>query len=221
MSNPLHDAPASLPLRQGMVREQLLPRGIRDPRVLAAMAEVPRELFAPGFQPEQAYRDGPLPIGAGQTISQPYMVAVMAELLELDGSETVLEVGAGSGYGAAILSRLARRVVAVERIAALLEQARERWRSLGLDNIEGVLGDGTLGWKPAAPYDGISVTAASPRIPPTLLDQLRDVTGRMVIPVGNRLQQMLAVVRRGADGHVQVDDRFACVFVPLIGQEGW
>ncbi len=221
MSNPLFDPSASLDLRQEMVREQLLPRGIRDSRVLKAMEETPRELFATGFRLSQVYWDGPLPIGEGQTISQPYMVAVMAERLELDGSETVLEIGAGSGYGAAILGQLAKRVVAVERIPSLLERARERWRTLGLDHIDGVLDDGTLGWPGAAPYDGISVTAAAPDIPPTLFNQLRIETGRMIIPIGSRGHQMLTRVRRGADDRPVSEALFPCVFVPLLGKEGW
>ncbi|MBF0182452.1 MAG: protein-L-isoaspartate(D-aspartate) O-methyltransferase [Magnetococcales bacterium] len=207
--------------RQDMVAGQLVPRGIRDPRVLRAMAAIPRERFVPDALAADAYRDGPLPLGCGQTISQPYMVAVMAEELQLTGTETVLEVGAGSGYGAAILSCLARRVIAVERIPELLDQAIGRWNALGLDNITGILGDGTLGAPEYAPFDGISVTAAAPGVPRSLFEQLRVATGRMTIPVGERFLQHLCLVRRKADGAMAMETRFGCVFVPLVGREGW
>ncbi|HIJ84607.1 MAG TPA: protein-L-isoaspartate O-methyltransferase, partial [Magnetococcales bacterium] len=145
------DPPATRPERQEMVSQQLRPRGITDPKVLEAMATIPREFFVPPSLEREAYLDGPIPIGEGQTISQPYMVAIMAQLLQAKDTSTLLEIGAGSGYGAAILSRLATRVIAVERIPRLLEQARHRWHQLGLDNIEGVVGDGTLGHPLQAP----------------------------------------------------------------------
>lgn len=204
-----------------MVSSQLVPRGISDVRVLKAMETIPRERFVPYAMGPFAYWDGPLAIGHGQTISQPYMVAVMAEALSLTGTECVLEVGAGSGYGAAILSCLARQVIAVERIPELLDLARERWSSLGLDNIIGVSGDGSLGVETHAPYDGISVTAAAPRVPPTLLAQLRPETGRMTIPIGERGMQQLCLVRRPEVDGMSIVPQFSCMFVPLIGQEGW
>lgn len=207
--------------RLQMVNQQLRPRGIADQRVLHAMAMLPREDFLPPELEEDAYVDGPLPIGQGQTISQPYMVAVMAELLALTGDETVLEIGAGSGYAAAVLALLARRVITIERHAGLLALARQRWHGLGLANITGITGDGTLGWAEAAPYDAISVTAAAPSVPPTLLAQLRRDTGRMVIPVGNRMMQTLLVVRPDPEQQPRIQECFHCMFVPLLGQEGW
>lgn len=220
-STPMLDPPETREARSRMVRGQLAPRGIGDSRVLAAMGEIPREVFAGSGNRSRAYDDGPLPIGEGQTISQPFMVASMSELLELTGMETVLEIGAGSGYGAAILSRLAKRVVAVERLPGLLETARARWAALGLENIEGVAGDGTLGWREGGPYHAISVTAAAPRVPPSLVDQLIPERGRMVIPVGDRFLQTLQVVRLGRDGQIRTEKQYGCAFVPLLGEEGW
>lgn len=208
-------------LRQHMIQSQLVTRGLHDPRVLHAMQQIPREHFAPDLPVEMVYRDGPLSIGQGQTISQPYMVAVMASLLRLSGDETVLEVGAGSGYGAAVLSLLAKKVIAIERIPSLLETAQSRWQALGLDSIVGVVGDGTLGCDQHAPYDGISVTAAAPHIPPTLFSQLCADTGRLVIPTGSRFSQMLLVVHRTPQNDPIITQQFPCVFVPLLGQEGW
>ncbi|NGZ06707.1 MAG: protein-L-isoaspartate(D-aspartate) O-methyltransferase [Magnetococcales bacterium] len=207
--------------RLEMVTSQLAARGIQDARVLEAMGTIPRECFVSPELESLAYWDGPLVIGHGQTISQPFMVAAMAASLVLQGDEVVLEVGAGSGYGAAVLSRLARQVVAVERIPELLEAARARWSALGLDNITGVLGDGTLGVPEWAPFDGICVTAAAPRIPPSLLMQLCPDQGRMIIPLGARAVQQLCLVRRVQAGEVQIIPQFACRFVPLLGEEGW
>ena len=207
--------------RQEMVKRQLEPRGIKDARVLQAMGEIPREYFVPPKMAPFVYQDGPLAIGHGQTISQPYMVAVMAEALCLTGQEIVLEVGAGSGYGAAVLSRLARTVIAVERIPALLEDAKQRWASLELTNIVGILGDGSQGVANHAPFDGISVTAAAPATPLALLAQLRPEIGRMTIPIGDRYMQHLCLVRRRTTGETAINRAFACTFVPLLGKEGW
>ncbi|MBF0623391.1 MAG: protein-L-isoaspartate(D-aspartate) O-methyltransferase [Magnetococcales bacterium] len=208
--------------RRNMVELQLLARGVRNVGVLEAMSVIPRERFIARELATLAYNDRPLPIEEGQTISQPFMVAVMAEALDLRGDELVLEVGAGSGYSAAILSRLARRVVAVERIPALLATARRTWAALGLDNIEGRVGDGTLGVPDCAPFDAISVTAgAPPTIPPSLAAQLRPGSGRMVIPAGDRELQTLYTVRRRADGSLTREPGGMCRFVPLLGKEGW
>lgn len=217
----LLDPEKTRPARQRMIQSQLIRRGISNARVLAALQEIPREHFVPVESIDSAYLDGPLAIGQGQTISQPYMVAVMSELLQLDGTQTVLEIGAGSGYGAAILSRLAHRVIAVERIPALLQEAQKRWLSLGLHNIEGIAGDGSLGSPEHAPFDGISVTAAAPEIPTTLVHQLRVETGCLVIPVGSRFSQVLQSVSRARDGTTRITEHFACTFVPLLGKYGW
>ncbi len=205
--------------RERMVREQLEARGIRDPRVLEAMRQIPRHLFVRPEDLQWAYADGPLPIGFGQTISQPYIVARMTELLELQGPEKVLEIGTGSGYQAAILGRLAREVHTVERIPQLAQQARERLEALGLHNVHVHVGDGTLGWPQAAPYDAILVTAAAPEVPEPLLHQLAP-GGRLVAPVGERgMQYLERWIRQGPEF---VRQRFEPVaFVPLIGRHGW
>ena len=206
--------------RRDMLDHQLRRRGIRDPRVLDAMARIPREEFLPEIAADQAYRDDPIQIGCGQTISQPYMTALMAEALELRGDENVLEVGAGSGYAAAVLGALARRVVTVEIVPELAAMARDNLHRTGLDvNVEVVPGDGSGGYQPLAPYDAISVAAGAPDIPVQLLEQLAD-GGRLVIPVGDQSDQELRVVtRRGA----LIESRVAtfCRFVPLRGTEGW
>lgn len=203
-----------------MVRRQLQDRGIRDPRVLEAMRRIPREKFvAPELRPE-AYTDAPLPIGHGQTITQPYMTALMAELLELRGTEKVLDVGAGSGYHAAVLGALARQVISIERIPELAELARENLRRADLDsNIVVVCGDGSLGVPDQAPFDAISVAAGSPRIPPALLAQLND-PGILVIPVGDRDEQDLRIVSK-ENGKITTRIASGCRFVPLVGSEGW
>ncbi len=205
--------------RERMVATQIEPRAIGDPRVLAAMRTVPRHLFCVPRDHLEAYRDHPLPIGEGQTISQPYMVALMTRELHLTGTERVLEIGTGSGYQAAILAELAAEVVSVERIPALADRARETLAELGYGNVRIEVGDGTLGWPESAPYDRIIVTAGSPEVPPSLKGQLAD-GGTLIIPVGPRfLQSLTSVVRRG--------DRFeeqagcACTFVKLVGKEGW
>ena len=205
--------------RGRMVEEQLKARGIRDPRVLEAMGRVPREAFVGEAQRERAYEDCPLPIGDGQTISQPYMVARMLELLELRGGERVLEVGAGSGYQAALLAELAGDVFAIERIAPLADAAASRLRALGYRNLEIGTFDGTWGWRERAPFDAIVVAAGAPSIPALLADQLAD-GGRLVIPVGARELQRLAVVTRKGD-HFDTVWETPCTFVPLIGRYGW
>lgn len=204
--------------RLEMVELQIVRRGIRDPEVIAAMRAVPRHLFVPDDLVAAAYEDSPLPIGFGQTISQPYMVALMTELLEADVRSRVLEVGAGSGYQTAVLAELAGEVYAVERIPVLVEQARERLARLGYRNAHVALGDGTHGWPDHAPYDGILVAAAAPEAPPPLLAQLAE-GGRLVIPLGDaHRDQMLTVYeRRGAEFHVERALR--CRFVPLLEGE--
>lgn len=205
--------------RQEMVARQLRSRNIRSEPVLEAMASVPRHLFVPCEQRSEAYRDTPLPIGEGQTISQPFMVAAMAQALRLEGPERVLEIGAGSGYQAAILSRLARIIIAVEAQQVLAVAARERLAGLGYANIRIEEGDGSLGWPPDAPYDAILVTAAAPEIPRPLLDQLTE-GARLVIPVGpSDQQELLRITRR--QGQTIQESLYACRFVPLIGQHGW
>jgi len=209
--------PASL--RDRMVETQLVPRGITDERVLAAMREVPRHLFvAPGMEPS-AYGDHALPIGEGQTISQPFMVALMTQHLALTGTEKVLEVGTGSGYQTAILASLADRVFSIERVESLARRAQEILESLGTANVIVRVADGTIGWKEYEPYDRIIVTAGAPDVPESLLDQLAD-PGVMVIPVGTRGFQELVVVRK-EEGETRRSREGGCVFVPLLGREGW
>lgn len=203
-----------------MVEVQLRRRGIRDDRVLAAMNEIPREEFVPPDAAGMAYRDDPIQIGYGQTISQPYMTALMAQELRLIGSETVLEIGAGCGYAAAVLGALAKRVITLEIVPELAAVARDNLRRTARDgNVEVVQGDGSVGYAPMAPYDAISVAAGAPEIPPDLLDQLRD-GGRLVIPVGSWLDQELKVVTRYGR-HFDTRVSTSCRFVPLRGGEGW
>jgi protein-L-isoaspartate(D-aspartate) O-methyltransferase len=206
--------------RRAMVERQLRRHGIRDERVLKAMREIPREEFIPPDSRISAYDNGPVPIGHGQTISQPYMVALMAEVLELGGTESVLEVGAGCGYGAAVLGQLAARVVAIELIPALARAARDNLRRTGRDaNVTVIEGDGSMGYGEAGPYDAISVAAGAPDVPPALMDQLND-PGRLVIPVGEWLDQELRVIwKRG--GRMESRVAVLCRFVPLRGGEGW
>lgn len=193
---------------------------IRDPRVLEAMAAVPRHLFVPEALQGRAYGDHALPIDANQTISQPYIVARMTELLEADKSNRVLEIGAGSGYQTAVLARVAGQVYAIERIAELARQAQTRIRSLGIYNATVKCFDGTMGWSAHAPYDGILVAAGGPRVPEPLLAQLK-VGGRLVLPVGeSRESQRLVRVIRTEEGF-QHEEHGACAFVPLIGRHGW
>ena len=205
--------------RLRMVRDQIIPRGVRDPRVLEAMRQVPRHCFVPPEYEAMAYSDGPLPIGQGQTISQPYIVALMSEMLELEGDETVLEVGTGSGYQAAVLAQLARTVHTIERHAALVEKAEQVLQALGVRHVVVHLGDGTLGLPRYAPYQAIMVTAASPVVPPPLLEQLADC-GRLVIPVGGHGSQVLERWRRFGDTFDQ-EQILPVAFVPLRGAHGW
>lgn len=206
--------------RDHMVRTQILDRGVYDPRVLRALRNVPREQFVQPENRTQAYTDHALGIGHHQTISQPYMVAVMTEALRLEGHERVLEIGTGSGYQCAVLAHLAGEVWSVERIPELTEAARARLAELGLVNVHIRTGDGTLGWPEAAPFDGILVTAAAPQPPPSLLGQLHPDGGRLVIPVGDRdLQHVVRIERQGTE---YTSERFVgCRFVPLLGAEGW
>ena len=205
--------------RSRMMEEQIAGRGVKDERVLQAMRKVPRHEFLPEALRGVAYGDHALPIGEGQTISQPYMVALMTEALELEGPERVLEVGAGTGYQAAVLAALCAQVYSIERVAELAESARQRLASLGVANVEIGVGDGTLGWPEHAPYDGIIVTAGAPRPPAPLVEQLAD-GGRLVIPVGDRQTQMLKVYTRHGETHRE-RNVCACKFVPLVGAHGW
>lgn len=205
--------------RERMVNEQLLARGVRAERVLEAMRTVPREMFVDPPHTEKAYEDRPLPIGFGQTISQPYVVARMCELLELRENERVLEVGAGSGYQTAVLAKLCAQVYGVEIISALADKASRRLLGLGLKNATLGSFDGTYGWPEHAPYDAILVAAGAPRVPVLLLDQLVD-GGRMVLPVGERDRQKLALVmRRGTEFVTRYDSPVR--FVDLVGRYGW
>jgi protein-L-isoaspartate(D-aspartate) O-methyltransferase len=206
-------------LRDQMVEEHIRDRGIRQQRLLDAFRRVPRHLFVPAEFQEQAYTDHPLPIGAGQTISQPYIVALMTERLHLQGHERVLEIGAGSGYQTAILAEMALEIFSVERVPELLSAASDRLARLGYLNIHLTHGNGSLGWPEHAPYEAIVVTAAAPDVPEPLLSQLAE-GGRMVIPIGPAEGQMLvAVEKRG--GLMRRRDIASCVFVPLLGTYGW
>lgn len=202
-----------------MVERQLRRRGVDDDRVLAAMERVPRELFLPEDQRDRAYDDAALPIGGGQTMSQPYMVAKMSELLSLDGDERVLDVGTGSGYHAAVLAELADEVVTIERVPELATRAREALAAAGYDNVEVHVGDGTLGVPDRAPYDAIAVAAAAPVLPETLYEQLK-IGGRIVVPVGGRANQRLELIVRSPEGPAVVRS-VPCRFVPLVGKEGF
>jgi protein-L-isoaspartate(D-aspartate) O-methyltransferase len=208
-------------LRKEMVDRQIAARDVRDGRVLEALRTVPREAFVPERLAEFAYDDTPLPIGEEQTISQPFVVALMAEALEIGPADKILEIGAGSGYAAAVLSRLAREVWTIERHPSLAQEARERMERLGYTNVHVIQGDGTLGWSEHAAYDGIVVAAGGPEVPQALLDQLA-AGGRLVIPVGPDLRtQNLVRVRRHADGSLVREDLGGVRFVPLIGAQGW
>ncbi len=196
-----------------------MPRGISDQRVIDVFRRVPRHEFVPEDVASSAYEDYPLPIGEGQTISQPYMVALMTECLGLKGDERVLEIGTGSGYQLAILAELAREVYSVERVTILADRAANTLRRLGYTNFEVKSGDGTLGWEEHRPYDGIMVTAGAPKVPGNLLRQLRE-GGKLVIPVGGGFGQVLSIVERKGGGS-RATEVCGCVFVPLIGKEGW
>jgi protein-L-isoaspartate(D-aspartate) O-methyltransferase len=205
--------------RQQMVAEQIARRGLRDPRLLDAFQTIPRHRFVSTDQQADAYGDFPLPIGCGQTISQPYIVALMTDLLHLEGDETILEVGTGSGYQAAILSRMASRVHTIERHPQLAENALKLLHELGLDNVTVHVGDGSLGLPEEAPFEGILVTAAAPRPPQPLLEQLAD-GGRLVLPVGARYYQELQVWTRQVNNYDH-ETVLAVAFVPLYGEHGW
>jgi protein-L-isoaspartate(D-aspartate) O-methyltransferase len=208
-------------LRERMVDRQIAARGIRDPLLLDALRQVPRERFVSPDYGAQAYGDHPLPIEAGQTISQPYIVALMIEAAEVRPGDRVLEVGAGSGYAAAVMSRIAGQVIGIERQPELVEIARERLQRLGYDNVEVVEGDGTRGWPDMAPYDAILAAASGSHVPQPLVDQLAP-GGRLVMPVGGRawIQQLVKLTKL-ADGRTRQENLGEVRFVPLIGEEGW
>jgi protein-L-isoaspartate(D-aspartate) O-methyltransferase len=202
-----------------MVEYQIAARGVRDPRVLSAMREIPRHLFIPPPYDRSAYNDSPLPIGHGQTISQPYIVALMTELLQTGPSDNVLEIGSGCGYQAAVLSTLVKKVTSIERLDTVAGLARTNLAALNLHNVEVITGDGTKGYAENAPYDGIIITAATPGVPKPLLDQLAE-HGRLVAPVGSRdIQELIRLTRLGG---TMTRECFGGVrFVPLIGEHGW
>jgi protein-L-isoaspartate(D-aspartate) O-methyltransferase len=205
--------------RDNMVRDQLIPRGINDARVLSAMRKVPRHLFIEEALWGDAYSDYPVPIGERQTISQPYIVALMTQALELKGQEKVLEIGTGSGYQTAILAELSRKVYSIERIRALFQKARRIIDQLKYFNVMIKVYDGTLGWPEESPFEAIIVTAASPDIPTPLLEQL-SINGRLVIPVGDRYSQTLKKITR-TETSIQEQDLGGVRFVSLIGEHGW
>jgi protein-L-isoaspartate(D-aspartate) O-methyltransferase len=208
-------------LRERMVERQIAARGIRDPKLLDALRNVPREEFVSADYGRQAYGDYPLPIEAGQTISQPYIVALMIEAAGIGASDRVLEVGAGSGYAAAIIGRIAREVIAIERMPELVEVARKRIERLGYGNVTIIEGDGTRGWPDGAPYDAILAAASGSHVPQPLIDQLAP-GGRLVMPVGSRAwSQQLVKLTKLADGQMERESLGEVRFVPLIGEEGW
>jgi len=205
--------------RERMVAEQLVGRGIKDPRILAAMRKVPRHLFVEEALAARAYGDYPLPIGEKQTISQPYMVALMTEALSPQSKDRILEIGTGSGYQAAILAELCSKVFSIERIKVLAERAERILADLGYSNFQIRVGDGTNGWKEEAPFEGIMVTAGAPRVPKALMEQLSD-GGRLVIPIGDEFSQSLTkIVREGNE--FRHSNLTGCIFVKLIGDQGW
>ncbi len=216
MTQPQFDPLAA---RERMIDRQIRSRGIVDERILAAFRAVPRHLFVDPAMEGSAYGDHALPIGQGQTISQPYMVALMTQALDLEEGDRILEIGTGSGYQAAILAHLVRTVFTIERIAPLAQRAQRILAEIGITNVIQRVGDGSVGWSEFAPYDGIVVTAGAPRLPEGLADQLA-VGGRMVIPVGSGAQQVLRIVERAADGYIDREGGL-CAFVPLIGRRGW
>jgi len=202
-----------------MVESQIAARGIHDPRVLAAMKEIPRHLFVPSPYDKSAYEDCPLPIGNGQTISQPYIVALMTELLMPQPTDNILEIGTGCGYQAAVLAALVSKVFSVERISEVAELAKANLKNVGCKNVEVIVGDGTTGYLQKAPYDGIIITAATPSVPKPLIEQLAE-GGRLVAPVGGRDIQELIRLRK-TDGFLSEERHGGVRFVPLIGECGW
>lgn len=206
--------------REMMVERQLLSRAITDHPTLESMSKVPRHLFVPSANASYAYQDSPLPIGYGQTISQPYIVALMTQSAKLSPGAKVLEIGTGSGYGAAVLSHVCKEVYTVERIPELAKESRARLQSLGYENVRVKLDDGTLGWPEHAPYDAILVTASAPKLVPSLMEQLK-AGGRLVIPVGDKLSQQLIRLTKSNDGSYREENLGSVRFVPLIGEQGW
>lgn len=206
--------------RRRMIEDQVVGRGIKDPRVIEAMTKVPRHLFVPEALAAQAYSDFPLPIGERQTISQPYMVALMSEAMLLKGGEKVLEIGTGSGYQAAVLAHLARQVFSLERIPSLARQARRTLDACGFARVNVRVTDGTFGWEEEAPFDAIVVTAGAPSVPQPYLQQLA-IGGRLVIPVGDRATQTLVRVTRNGERNFREERLLGCRFVPLVGGHGW
>jgi protein-L-isoaspartate(D-aspartate) O-methyltransferase len=202
-----------------MVERQIAARGVRDPRVLAAMLEIPRHLFVPPPYDRAAYDDNPLPIGSGQTISQPYIVALMTELLRPHATDTMLEIGAGSGYQAAVLSRLVQKLITIERITSVANLARTNLKAVGIGNVTVIEGDGTLGFPEGAPYNGILITAATPEVPGPLIGQLAD-GGTLVAPVGGHDIQDLITLRKKGQSFIR-ESHGGVRFVPLIGRHGW
>jgi len=205
--------------REKMVEEQLIARGVKDPRVLEAMRRVPRQLFVEEALRDRAHGDHPLPIGEGQTISQPFMVGKMTELLALRGSEKVLEIGTGSGYQAAVLAELSARVCTIERIPRLAQRARDLLERLGYANVWVRVANGTLGWPDEAPFDRILVAAGGPAVPPPLFEQLAE-GGRMVMPIGDETSQVLKVIEKQG-GEMRITEHAGCVFVKLVGKYAW
>lgn len=206
--------------RRKMVETQIISRGISDSRIINAIMEIPRHEFIPGTEWDRAYEDHPQPIGEGQTISQPYMVAYMTELLRLNGTENVLEIGTGSGYQTAILAKLSKQVYSIERIRALSDSARERLNSLGFTNIIFLMGDGSLGLEDKAPFDRIIFTAAVPELPENLFYQLSPRRGLMVVPAGPRWCQNIMLIERNQK-KFEKKCLTSCIFVPLIGEAGY
>jgi len=206
--------------REWMVRDQIEARGIKDKRLLKVMRKIPRHLFVDEALRNQAYNDYPLPIGEGQTISQPYIVALMTEALELKGQEKVLEIGTGSGYQTAILAELAQSVFTIERVPTLMQRAKAILDSLGYFNVAYKTGNGTLGWPEVAPFQGIIVTAAAPEIPQPYVEQL-DIGGKLVIPLGDKFSQVLYKIIKLPDGRIKKEYLCGCRFVPLVGIYGW
>ncbi len=205
--------------RKKMIQDQLIKRGIKNQRVLDAMLKVPRHRFVLDDHADKAYNDSPLQINCSQTISQPYIVALMTELIEPKNSKVVLEVGTGSGYQTAILAELCQKVYSIERYEDLAQKAKKTLKNLGYKNIEIKADDGTVGWEENAPFDAVIVTAAAPKVPETLVAQLKDY-GRMVIPIGPNFQQSLQLIKKRGDSYIS-KSICGCVFVPLIGKAGW